>query len=90
MNSYSMGRPTGRDVQNALYRVFGEKEGLKLFEQARHLADVSDRSIHALSLDDLSKIAKKLELSGGLAAVVACSIAVKISTFRSVEKAGQK
>lgn len=84
-----MGRPTGRDIQNALYRVFGEKEGSDLFDQACHLASIEKRSIHSLSLEQLLTIAKKLEMAGGLAAVVACSISVKINTFKSVDKAGQ-
>ncbi|MDF1666082.1 MAG: hypothetical protein P1V97_30270, partial [Planctomycetota bacterium] len=90
VNSYNMGRPTGRDIQNALSRVFGEKEGAEFFDQACHLASIDKRSIHSLNLDQLLTIAKKLEMAGGLAAVVACSISVKINTFKSIEKAGQQ
>lgn len=90
VNSYNMVRPTGRDIQNALYRVFGEKEGAELFDQACHLANLEKQKIHSLSLDQLLMVTKKLEMAGGLAAVVACSISVKISTFKSVEKAGQR
>lgn len=87
-NNYKMQRPTGRDVQDSLFRVFGQAKGLERWNQACRAALIPPGRVDLMNVDELLLIAKKLEAMGGASRVVACSIKIRINTFKSVERLG--
>ena len=87
-NKYRLERPSGREIQSSLFRVFGEKNGRQVWAKACEMSQILPRRVDLLSLDELKAVADNLERIGGLAKVVSCSVKIRINTFKSVERMG--
>lgn len=84
MNKYGLNPPTSQSFQDSLNRVFGGGEGEKVWAKACLRAKIPSHKADNLDCDQLLEVACALEAMGGLATVVACSLKVRINTFKAI------
>lgn len=85
---YGLSQPNAQDILAALLRLVGQDESSRLWTASCRQAGISPSS--TLTLDQLGRALQQLKQEKGLATIVANSMLVRISSFRTLSTINSK